>query len=288
MTRRKTHDLRPMRCFWLGTSNQKNGDDLNLNSLRTARIETYVLETQAFLTSGTCWFGQKGGRTYLISNYHVLKGRLVANDKPHHPSAGLPGMYKVHCWLTKPISTTANGERQLQTMGMTMKLMTDDVVILWNETLRSDVAAIDISDQLKDRSAGYDLETWDLDSLSSPQKPLEVTNDLFIVGFPQTELSRSTNSPIYKSATIASEPETTHSAGYFLADGKTKSGMSGSPVLVKDGLSGQPSATGFQLKMGDPHLIGVYSGRDENDPDLYTAELGKVWHLKETLLDILP
>ncbi len=260
---------------------------MNPNSLRTARIEAFTEETDAMFYTGTGWFGRKGGRTYLISNYHILKGLRVADGKPFHKSCARVGKLQVHCKISKELPSNANGERQLTTMIVTITLNLAEQAIIWNEGLRSDVAAIEISGPVKELPAGYDLEVWDLEKLSDPHKPLQVTNELFVVGFPQTELSLSTNSPIYKSATVASEPVMTREAGFFLADGKTKSGMSGSPVLVKDGLKGSPSPTGFNLKMGELHLIGVYSGRDEDDPDLYTAELGKVWHLKETLLDVL-
>ena len=58
-------------------------------------------------------------------------------------------------------------------------------------------------------------------------------------------------------------------------------GMSGSPVMVKRGEG--------ESAMGLEHLrlVGVYSGRDRQEPSEFEAELGIVWPLRECLLPIL-
>lgn len=256
-------------------------------SLRVVRLEAFTEETGASFYEGTGWFAKLGNAKYLVSNYHILSGTKVSDFKAFHRSAARPGRIKVHCRLTKEISNDESGSRRVSFMDCNFDLDLKDHTVRWNADLRSDVAAIEITQICAGFPDGYTLEAWDLKKLSKPSKNLEVMDDLFIIGFPQTALSRQTNFPIYKSASVASEPEATRDSGFFLADGKTKSGMSGSPVIVKDGLVGTPSATGFDLNIGNPHLIGIYSGRDEDDPKLFEAELGRIWLIDETLRTFL-
>lgn len=100
-------------------------------------------------------------------------------------------------------------------------------------------------------------------------------SECFIVGFPelgpQFGMMRS---PIFKSASLAVEPFLWGSQPY-LVDGKTKPGMSGSPVIFK--------CTNCPLW----HLLGVYGGRECNDPELTQAELGMVWRFSEHLLPMI-
>ncbi|MFA8440916.1 trypsin-like peptidase domain-containing protein [Yoonia sp.] len=256
-------------------------------SIRTVRLEGFTHETDKLFFSATGWLARKNRKIYLISNYHILDGRRVSDSKPFHPTGALPGAIRVHCKIIKVLPQGQPEVRLLEFIDINFTIDLSRYQLLWNSELRSDVAALDITHISSDFPDGYDFDAWDLDELSVPARPLAVMNELFIIGFPNTALAVQTNSPIYKSASIASEPETTKEQGYFLADGKTKPGMSGSPVILKDGLVGQPSASGYALKMGWTHLIGIYSGRDENDPELFTAELGKIWLLDETLLALL-
>lgn len=256
-------------------------------SFQTARLEAFTEETGVSFYEGTCWFCNKGNAIFLVSNYHILCGRRVSDLKAFHQSGAIPGKIKVYCRLAKELSKSGDGSRQIKELETVILLDIKDYKVHWNEALRSDVAAIEITEVCSNFSDGYCLQTWNLEELSRPSKPLAVMDDLFIIGFPQTALTRQIKYPIYKSASIASEPEATVAEGFFLADGKTKSGMSGSPVIVRDRLTGAPSETGFKLSVGESHLVGIYSGRDEDDPDLFKAELGRIWLVEETLLAIL-
>jgi len=168
---------------------------------------------------------------------------------------------------------------------LSLQLDCDPSTLVWNDKLQSDVAAYEISDLVPPEDTPY---AWHLDNVVLPTFPLGVMQELFIIGYPQTVLAKETDTPIYKSATVASEPESTIAKGYFLADGKTKSGMSGSPVIWRKGFDAfNTQGEVHKEEIYQPYLVGVYSGRDEADPELYTAELGRVWHLKAALTDLL-
>ena len=100
-------------------------------------------------------------------------------------------------------------------------------------------------------------------------------SECFIVGFPELGPQfRQMRSPVFKSASLAVEPFLWGSQPY-LVDGKTKPGMSGSPVIFKCS------------DCSVWHLLGVYGGRECNDPELTQAELGMVWRFREHLLPMI-
>lgn len=97
----------------------------------------------------------------------------------------------------------------------------------------------------------------------------------FIIGFPGLgQQYANMRSPIYKSATLAVEPDLCDPRYALLVDGKTKKGMSGSPVV-------------FRCTCGSLHLLGVYSGREIASEDLTVAELGMVWRFRDHLAPLL-
>ncbi|WP_156343547.1 hypothetical protein [Limnohabitans sp. 63ED37-2] len=134
----------------------------------------------------------------------------------------------------------------------------------------------------------YNIEFFDLaKEIEKSEIDLGVMDDVFIVGFPLKTKTTPNCYPIYKGATIASEPFQYTDLPIFYIDGKTKKGMSGSPVIKKHKfdlkiLNGKMTGTKDRID-----LIGTYSGRDTTAEDEYTAELGIVWHANKTLLQII-
>lgn len=104
-------------------------------------------------------------------------------------------------------------------------------------------------------------------------------------GLPATGEHHTFSLPIYKSGTIASEPAVFDSQPRIYIDGKTKTGTSGPPVMVKRkaGLGGDDGGAANE----DLRFVGIYSGRDRQEPSEFEAELGIVWPLRECLLPIL-
>ena len=102
----------------------------------------------------------------------------------------------------------------------------------------------------------------------------EVAMPVSIIGFP-LGLTSGGYFPIWKTGHIASEPNIDYNGEpLFLIDSTTRSGMSGSPVVLR--MSG-----GFKTKNGKTVLsmggyrtlfLGIYSGRLNED-----SEIGCVW-----------
>ena len=108
--------------------------------------------------------------------------------------------------------------------------------------------------------------------------------EAFVIGYPRG-MSGGGNFPIWKRATIATEPDLDlDDLPKFYIDTATREGMSGSPVYAQEvgywlpeGIS-DPS----QASIGKGHrFVGVYSGRLGAE-DEFKAQLGVVW--KESAL----
>jgi hypothetical protein len=151
-----------------------------------------------------------------------------------------------------------------------------------------DVVAIPIceTDKLPPHVFIYPLNT-----LAFTLEP-EVADDVYVLGYP-FGITDPLEFPIWKKGSIASEPFISYKGlPRMLIDTATRTGMSGSPVIIK--------RTGWHgLENGElvpkswlgtaAGFVGVYSGRygaDENSLNKGDAQLGIVWR-KEVIEDIL-
>ena len=103
----------------------------------------------------------------------------------------------------------------------------------------------------------------------------------FVIGYPKG-LRGAYDSPIWKGATVATEPDMFYEdRPMFLIDTATRKGMSGSPVLLEVNTTTfrdlGPSASGGANRVfsTERKLIGVYSGRIGSEADGF--QLGMVW-----------
>lgn len=112
-----------------------------------------------------------------------------------------------------------------------------------------------------------------------------IRSDVHILGYPQS-IQIAEGFPIWKRASIASEPNAAVISGgmtnseIFFADGLTKSGMSGAPVIYI-GEEEDPmwtlAAEFYNLEFSGPHLVGVYAGRDGSTKDENEFAMARVW-----------
>lgn len=106
-----------------------------------------------------------------------------------------------------------------------------------------------------------------------------VADDIFILGYPFDFKDRA-ELPVWKRGTIATEPFfDIDSLPKFYVDTASRSGMSGSPVIMRrSGLHGlQGTAlTGSEIFGTIENFVGIYSGRIGAD-DEFKAQLGIVW-----------
>lgn len=106
-----------------------------------------------------------------------------------------------------------------------------------------------------------------------------VSDDVFILGFPYS-IRGGGNFPIWKRATIASEPDLDlEYKPKLLVDTASRRGMSGSPVIFRrDGIHGLVDGTPTNdTVIGEiQNFVGVYSGHHEGET-AFEAQLGVVW-----------
>lgn len=240
---------------------------------------------ETVIATGTGFFYRVNGTDFLVTARHNFTGWDTERNTPLSSRGVGPTHVRVGFWMPPPpggrYDLTQGLEIRLYQIALLQSSGDDDGVSMpkWLEhpTLgsRMDVVALPLQIPTED---GVLYVPWE------PEKPPElwVTEDISIVGYPYG--LNSNNVPIWARGTVASEPAFMYMAGdrplpLFLADARTRSGQSGSPVLlfrrprtVLANDSGQLVITqGTQSK-----LLGVYSGRVNAESDL-----GFVWRIGE-------
>lgn len=112
---------------------------------------------------------------------------------------------------------------------------------------------------------------------------LGVSDDLFIVGYP-TGLHDQTRQPIWKRATVASDPQLGwDNQRKFLVDCASRHGMSGAPVITYS-RSGRLQVGGTTYMGSGPAVVlhGIYVNRVGGTSE-FEAQIGSVW--KREMID---
>ena len=267
---------------------------MNRLSFVAVRISLYTDECDDPFTYASGFFCKRGGHHFLVSNYHVFSGYrpgtkiLSGNYRPTRIS------FEAHAPTFNDPTTPDLGASELQIIQSPTMDLYDDVlttagpkyIVHPTQGSRIDIAAIPARLSYKVAGTKVDALLADLDDEAHLTRP-EAMDDVFVVGFPINTDNMPNRLPIYKHATVASEPGAYTDTPRFYIDGKTKPGMSGALVILR-----KPASTTFDgsnLTHAGPAvtLVGVYSGRDIQAPDEYEAELGIVWPLRQCLLPLL-
>ena len=255
------------------------------HSFRVAKLEILAQETRAPLGEATGFFCEYKNQIFLVTNWHVVSGRHFQTKLPLHRSQALPGSLKVHTHIstaivpiTAPLSSTA----------LQLSLLDKNGAPSWLEHplfgCDVDVIAIAVDSQIP---ACRKIFRIDLASELVRDTQLSVMDQAFVTGYPLSATTTPNSLPIYKSGTIASEPRVFDSQPRIYIDGKTKTGMSGSPVMVKrrnpyDQLNVDGESSEETLD-----FVGIYSGRERQERSEFEAELGIMWPYRECLLPII-
>lgn len=234
------------------------------------------------LSTATGCLYKHDGKTFLITNWHVLSGRNSIDLTPLDTKySALPHELRVHFPKEKTLD-----ECQVQTY----PLHDQDDKPLWLEHTLSnqvDVAALCIE-------APAGIATYPVsDAYKEITLPIRedfffVTQDVWVIGFPKS--IRVGVMPIWKRATIAAEPRfsSADEKHKLLIDTATREGMSGSPVLYVNKTLSRLSLDNSSQEVDFPSekvLLGIYSGRIAGGDEL-AAQLGIVW-AAEAILEIL-
>ncbi len=236
------------------------------------------------LSVATGFFYEHNGRSFLITNYHVVSGRHPETGKALHSKElcpdsivlgvatvgdhhGSPGAQLVQWkWLTLPLFTAGETGKPV-----------------WTEhpkySRRFDVVAIPLSGLQDTRITPANAKSLDLDRIR-----VYPSMEAFVLGYPRG-MSGGGHFPIWKRATIATEPDfDLDGLPRFYIDTATREGMSGSPVYAQEVGYWLPEGETDQSKVSigkGRRFVGVYSGRLGAE-DEFKAQLGIVW--KESAL----
>jgi hypothetical protein len=269
----------------------------DLKSIQSVKIKILAERTKIEITSATGFLCEYKEKLFLITNWHVVNGRNNFTKELLDTKHGaLPGFLYLQLIYTQQVQDDNFNTFPLPFEQPLFYYNSDEDFYdeskpLWIEHDRKneiDVVAIDLT-QFKNLSSlpGFKLATYKIEeeiAYSQYTSGISVMDKAFIIGFPLSSGVSPNEYPIYKGATIASEIKDNDEPPIIFIDEKTKSGMSGSPVILKHEFSGSPEGDALY---GKTQLIGIYSGRESTSPELTEAELGIVWKIEECLLPIL-
>jgi len=204
-----------------------------------------------------------GAPACLITNRHVVTGRHAQTgeclDKKY---AAVPDALRLH------IVQRSNLRK---TVPLEIPLLDAEGTPLWFETTSTlepaDVVALHLP-QVADAWVQPHVAHENIEFRIQP------TELVHIVGFPFGE--RTIDSfAIWATGHIATQPAFDHGdRPVFLVDARTRTGQSGSAVILYDGRVNTSRAAGHMIEVipGSTRLLGVYSGRVNEESDL-----GMVW-----------
>jgi hypothetical protein len=238
-------------------------------SFSTHHIHMGFLETDTVLSSATAFTYERGGEFYLITNWHNVTGRDPLTRDCISPTLATPDVIVT---FFREQSNPANLAVEH------LKLFVEGGTPLWFEHpqfgYRIDVVALRLPTEFETR---YRLRPINRNGFDPQFKP-EVADDAFVIGYPFSDPTEA-RLPIWKRASIATEPDVdVDQLPKLLLDTATRSGLSGSPVLMQrvgihGVVDGQFKADSMFGRIRN--FLGVYSGRIGTDE--LKAQLGIVW-----------
>ena len=254
------------RCFFLEL--RKLSILIDPGSVVTTSLN--MLYKDKKLSIGTGFFIEQNEQKYLITNWHNVTGKNPLTKKNISSTLAVPDRLsfqllqrgKLDRWVNCTLllySDADDNEQPKKPVWLEHPNYGNDV----------DVVAIKISDH-----ANTDIHTVD-EINKTPEMKITVTQDVFVLGYPKG-ISGSGNFPIWKRASIATEPGINRDGlPKMLIDTATREGMSGSPVVALSRGS-HVNKNGAQVIGQDgSRFIGVYSGRLGDGEG--QAQLGIVW-----------
>jgi hypothetical protein len=245
----------------------------------------------AFLYSGTMASNGEQGM-WLISNWHVFAGRHI--DPPNtalERNGAIPNRIKIQV----------------------MKILPNNVVELnyqFSDIYNPDGTATWSQHRLKNEvdigvvNLGENLNTFAVAGLNikanQNDMKIEIGNDVFILGYP-LGFTFFITTPIWKRGIIASEPylEIPQSRNRIVIDSTTRSGMSGSPVILRQKTHYVSESGEIKQHANASRILGVYSSRPKfnltssavDGLEDTRAELGYVYKaglIEQIILDGIP
>lgn len=255
---------------------------VNQYSMASYYIEMFFDDIK--LSNATCFFTKKGEKRYLITNWHVVSGKDADTLQCLNKNAAIPN--KIHIYLPEKAD---DNETIFDDNFIELDLYDMEGKQVWydmkKENQMIDVAVIPMKTEIDK----YILDIEDAEEPYNENVNLNIADEIYIIGFPFGRIGGVL--PIWKKASVASEPGMDlNDMPYYFADTATKSGMSGSPVIlyqrrpiiIAESMQGKFSR--YRTK-----FVGIYSGRiGANTENKNDAQLGRVWKTEviDKIIDI--
>ena len=217
---------------------------------------------QVELASATAFTVIWNDRPFLVTNWHVVTGRNADTGEC---------LDTTHSAIPNKLSVNFHAKGNLGAWKrVVIDILNADEQPIWLEHPLGrtiDVVAVPLQ-KLNDAAIHHlDLSLTEVDMLPMPAMPISV------IGYP-LGLAAGESWPIWKTGHIASDPDIDFQAERpaFLIDATTRSGMSGSPVILRQ--SSYMKKNGAQVLAGGivTKFMGIYAGRIHDD-----SEVGRVW-----------
>lgn len=222
------------------------------------------------LESATGFIVEYEGKSFLITNWHVITGCDPERKRVLDTAGAVPD--EILIMHHGRIDGTWKGK---------IEQLYDNGKPRWIEHplgSKVDVIALPLK-KVDDEVKVFPLDMALADTDLVPQ----VTASVFIIGFPHG-LTGPGRLPIWKTGIISSEPAFAYRGEpIVLIDARTQEGMSGSPVIERTNTNILSKSGSFIAMSAYPFVLflGVYSGRVDNQSDI-----GRVWRadvIKEIL-----
>ncbi|WP_313057742.1 trypsin-like peptidase domain-containing protein [Agrobacterium cavarae] len=275
-------------------------------SYATTRIGIFCNDIEISRASGfTAKFGPD---FYLVTNWHVASGRNPITNKLSSQLAAIPDKIKFH--VTVITEERVDDDRKSTTLyfkPLEFDLYKNETPT-WLEMIsgdhRIDVALFPLNSAVEELQQGGTrlafIEAGEVTlkrglTLEDSSTPFpgegvsyfypQVGSEVFVLGYPKG-IELAGIFPIWKRASIASEPQATITSGGYVyedllyIDALTKGGMSGSPVIAiaKEGeLYVTDDGVAVSMVDGTAHLVGVYAGREGVTNEELEFSIGRVW-----------
>lgn len=216
------------------------------------------------LGSATGFPVKRGDDAYLITNWHVVRGRRPDNNQPTHQSGAVPDKVAIAHHVGGKLGFWKPVVEDLYDGSGTPRWLEHQ-----KHGRRVDVVALPLTNLAGVDLFGYD--PWDTTGAAIAFGPSDVVS---IVGFPFGRTGGGFLA-IWVAGSVASEPSMDFdNLPAILVDSRTREGQSGSPVILyRNGGMVALEGGGASVFAGPvERFIGVYSGRINP-----TSDLGIVW-----------
>lgn len=248
----------------------KKSIEINEYSMTSYNVD--ILFNDIKLSNATCFFTRIKETLYLVTNWHVVSGRNADTKKCLDRMGSVPNKLRVYI----PKETEDSTFCYCDDFYMDVELLDRSGNQLWYE-MQKDNRMIDVAIiPLKDID-GICTTIEQAEEPFNEQVNFEIASEIYIIGFPFGKQTGFV--PIWKKASVASEPELdVEELPYFFADTATRSGMSGSPVILYKDRPVVLTNTEGKISRHWTKFIGIYSGRIGADcEEKGDAQLGRVW-----------